>query len=48
VGKLALALTGIGLFVAAVVVDWRAVGLVLAAWWIDNILKTLRERNRGA
>jgi hypothetical protein len=45
VGRLALALSGIGLFVAAIVIDWRAVGLVLAAWWIDNIIKELRRRD---
>lgn len=45
--KLVLAVTAIGLFLAAVVTNWRVAGLMIAAWWADNLLKKLRERENG-
>ena len=44
--KLALALAAIGCLIAAAVLDWRAALLMIAAWWADNILKKLVERDR--
>lgn len=43
--RFALSMLAISAVVGAFVLDWRAALLMMSAWWIDNGVKRLNERD---